>query len=122
VLQSRIAEPGNLMPPAHHTRAAEWAAMMSTTQSEAHVLRMAAEYLATWLPSDLEQLPAECRTGRLQTVDDVGHLAVTFTQSELSTPPGTPAASTLASLALVFIAAQNRLRQLRSPRFDPAAS
>jgi len=47
---------------------------------------------------------------------------VTFTQQELQVAPGSQAAAILASLAEVFIAAQVRLRQLRSPRFDPARS
>ena len=98
-----------------------WALMFASSRSEADVVRLANEYLATWLPSDFEHLPPECRVTEVASAEDIAHAAVTFTQCELQARPESPAAAILASLTEVFIAAQSRVRQLRSPRFDPAA-
>jgi hypothetical protein len=99
-----------------------WAVQFAASRSEADVVRIANEYLATWLPSDFESLPAECRVGVLTNADELAHAAVTFTQCELQVAPHGPAAAILTSLSEVFIAAQVRVRQLRSPRFDPSAA
>jgi hypothetical protein len=104
------------------TRSSSWAMLLAASRSENDVVRIANDYLATWLPSDFEALPADCRIGVLASGDEISHAAVTFTQQELQVAPGSAAAAILASLSEVFIAAQLRLRQLRSPRFDPARS
>ena len=98
-----------------------WATMFGASRTEDQVVRLANEYLATWLPSDFEYLPPECRVASIGNADELAHAAVTFTQCELHVTPGTPAAAILGSLTEVFIAAQARVRQLRSPRFDPSA-
>src|SRR3954470_10587843 len=98
-----------------------WAAHLMSCRTEAEIVRLANQYLATWLPSDLELLPKECRVTHVENADDVAYAAVIFTQCELHAKPDPPAATILSSLAEVFIAAQLRVRQLRSPRFDPAA-
>ena len=95
--------------------------MFGACRTEEEVVRLANEYLATWLPSDLEYLPIECRIATVAGADELAHAAVTFTQCELHVQPETPAASILGSLTEVFIAAHARVRQLRSPRFDPSA-
>jgi hypothetical protein len=103
------------------TRNTSWTSMFAACRSEADVVRLANDYLATWLPSDFEQLPPECRLSAIANTDELAHAAVTFTQCELHAAPDTPAATTLAALTEVFIAAQARVRQLRSPRYDPSA-
>jgi len=102
------------------TRSATWATLLAASRNENDVVRIANDYLATWLPSDFEALPADCRIASLRNGDDISYAAVTFTQQELHVAPGSAAAAILGSLTEVFIAAQVRLRQLRSPRFDPA--
>jgi hypothetical protein len=99
-----------------------WTTLFATCQTEADVVRIANEYLETWLPSDFESLPPDCRLGVVANADELAHAAVTFTQCELQVAPDSKAAAILASLSEVFIAAQARVRQLRSPRFDPAAA
>jgi hypothetical protein len=95
--------------------------MFGASRTEEEVVRIANEYLAAWLPSDFEYLPAECRITSVANPDELARSAVTFTQCELDVRPGTPAAAILGSLAEVFIAAQARVRRLRSSRFDPSA-
>ena len=95
--------------------------MFGASRTEEDVVRIANDYLATWLPSDFEYLPRECRIPAIAGADELAHAAVTFTQCELHVDPDTPAAAILSSLTEVFIAAQARVRQLRSPRFDPSA-
>lgn len=113
-------------PVAMHTlqdrnRITSWASMFAASRTEAEVVRLANDYLATWLPSDFEQLPPECRVTSIANTEELAHAAVTFTQCELHAAPDTPAASMLAALTEVFIAAQARMRQLRSPLYDPSA-
>lgn len=103
------------------TGTSNWPSMFGASRTEEEVVRLANEYLATWLPSDFEYLPAECRIAAVASADELAHAAVTFTQCELHVEPDTPAAAILGSLTEVFIAAQARVRQLRSPRFDPSA-
>jgi hypothetical protein len=98
-----------------------WASTFRASRSEDEVVRIANDYLATWLPSDFEYLPPECRIVTVASADELAHAAVTFTQCELHVHPDSPEAAILASLTEVFIAAQARVRQLRSPRFDPSA-
>jgi len=98
-----------------------WASTFRASRSEDEVVRIANDYLATWLPSDFEYLPPECRIVIVASADELAHAAVTFTQCELHVHPDSPEAAILASLTEVFIAAQARVRQLRSPRFDPSA-
>lgn len=98
-----------------------WTTLFGTCQTEADVVRIANDYLETWLPSDFESLPPDCRVAAIANAEELAHAAVTFTQCELQVEPDSKAATILASLSEVFIAAQARVRQLRSPRFDPAA-
>src|SRR4051794_18401618 len=86
-------------------RNTNWSALFAASRTEADVLRIANEYLATWLPSDLETLPVDCRIPSVGNADELAHAAVTFTQSELHVAPDTPAATVLAALTEVFIAA-----------------
>jgi len=99
-----------------------WATQFAATRSESEVVEVVNDYLATWLPSDLEHLPEECRLVQVTNVDAVSHAAVVFTQCELHARPESPAAAVLGALSEIFIAAQVRVRQLRSSRFDPSAN
>jgi len=101
---------------------AGWSQLFASSRTEADVVRVANDYLATWLPSDFEVLPAECRITSLSGADELANAAVTFTRFELQVAPDTSAQFVLGALSEVFIAAQLRLRQLRSPLFDPAAA
>jgi len=100
-------------------RSTTWARLFATSHSEEDVVRIADDYLATWLPSDLEFLPAGCRFGALRSAEEVAQAAVMFTRFELHAVPGTTAAEILGLLTEVLIAAQVRVRQLRASRFDP---
>lgn len=98
----------------------EWAARIAAAQSEELLVSIANEYLATWLPSDLEALPAECRVSSVSTANELANCCVAFVKSELSVPHDAPASATLAALVRIFVAAQERLRQLRSRKYDPS--
>jgi hypothetical protein len=104
------------------THTIAWTAQFAACRTEPEVVRLANEFLATWLPSDFELLPGECRFTTIMNAEELAHAAVAFTQCELQAAPGTPASAILWSLSEIFIAAQARIRQLRSSRFDPAAA
>lgn len=64
-----------------------WTAQFASSSAESDVVRLANEYLATWLPSDLEYLPVECRLSHVASAEDVAYAAVVFTQCERFAPP-----------------------------------
>jgi hypothetical protein len=99
-----------------------WVMQLAVCRTEPEVIRVANAYLATWLPSDFELLPPQCRVSAIADADELANAAVALTQCELQAVPGTMAGEILASLSEVFIAAQSRIRQLRSSRYDPAAA
>jgi hypothetical protein len=100
----------------------EWAMRIGVAQSEERLVRIANDYLATWLPSDFEVLPADCRLSSVSNADELAHFSVTFVKAELRVPHDAPASPRLVDLVRVFVAGQQRLRQLRSHNFDPAAN
>ena len=92
----------------------EWANRIGVARSEEQLVAIANGYLATWLPSDFECLPTECQFSRVSSVEELADLSVTFVKAELRAAHDTPASSGLIDLVRVFVAGQQRLRQLRS--------
>ena len=101
--------------------AREWAAKICVAQSEEQLIAIANGYLASWLPSDFQTLPAECQFSRVSSAEEFAHLSVTFVKAELRVAHDAPASSGLVDLVRVFVAGQQRLRQLRSRKYDPSA-
>ena len=104
-----------------HEAAQDWAVKIAIARSEQELIAVANGYLATWLPSDRECLPVDCRVSGLSTAEELAHFSVTFVKAELYAPHGSPASSALVDLVRVFVAGQQRLRQLRSGKYDPSA-
>lgn len=102
--------------------AREWATRIGIAQSEEQLVAIANGYLATWLPSDFECLPADCQLSTLSSGEDLALFSVTFVKAELSVAHDSPASAGLIDLVRVFVAGQQRLRQLRSRKFDPSAT
>lgn len=80
------------------------------------------EYLATWLPSDLARLPAECRISIVTNASDIAIAAVTLAQCELKGGLDEQAAELLRQKADVFVGAQMRLRQILGRKHDPGVT
>lgn len=118
---SEIAADSPQRPRGPRPAANDWATRISIAQSEEQLITLANGYLATWMPSDFKCLPAECQFSRVSSAEDLAHLSVTVVKAELRAAHDEPASSGLVDLVRVFVAGQQRLRQLRSRKYDPAA-
>lgn len=93
----------------------KWAPLIQGAMSEAELVRVMRDYLSTLLPSDIEQIPKDCRLESIASADQVSEAALMLTQAELGGTSGSPGHDVLHEMALTFAAAQARLRHLRSP-------
>ena len=99
----------------------DWAAKIGVAQSEEQLVAIANGFLATWLPSDFECLPADCQVSTVSSADELAYASVTFVKAELCTGHDAPASAGLIDLVRVFVAGQQRLRQLRARKYDLSA-
>jgi hypothetical protein len=80
------------------------------------VVRLMRDYVAAWRPADLALLPPECVIAmRLSTPEEVAFAAVTLAQCELKAREDDPGTAVLREMARTFVAAHERLRQIRGP-------
>jgi hypothetical protein len=94
-----------------------WKSHIEGAQSEAELVTVLTEYCATFLPSDLAQLPEDCPPCMLEAPEDIPARALDFTRCELKAQHGTRAADLLHEIALSFKAASEKLGRLRqNPR------
>jgi hypothetical protein len=52
-----------------------WYARLSNTRTQSDILCLAQEYLEQLSPSELQQLPDDCRPGKLASEDDLADFA-----------------------------------------------
>lgn len=52
--------------------------------SESEVVAIARDYLRDWHPSELAELPAECRPGKIRDGEDINDLAFALTRARIS--------------------------------------
>ncbi|HZZ92362.1 MAG TPA: hypothetical protein VFE23_07355 [Usitatibacter sp.] len=99
-----------------------WFPRIHRAQTEEELVEIVRQYAATWLPSDLDRLPPDCRIGRVTTGAEISVAAVTLTHADLRTSPAHQSADLLRAMTEVFVAAQMRLRQILGRRHDPSVS
>jgi hypothetical protein len=88
--------------------------LLNSAASEADVLRIMRDYLATLLPDEVALLPESCRIASIRSTQDVELAAVTLAHCDLKANPAEPASKLLTEMAHTFAWAQARLRDLRS--------
>src|SRR5688572_30152576 len=92
----------------------KWLARLRVAQSEDAVIHIVREYLATWTPSDIGDVPATSWPGEATTKTEILNSAVQVKVDELRAVDG-PARVSMQELAEVLAAASARFGQLNSP-------
>jgi len=98
----------------------EWLPRIAKARSEEELVRTVREYLDAWEPSEIEKLPPHCRVALVSAGHDISWGAVTLVQCELKGGMDEETAETVRNMADVFVAAQQRLREILGQRYDPA--
>lgn len=62
----------------------DWRGFLVIAPTEEDVIRLTREYVATWSPEQIAQLPAECRPGRIRDGEDIGQWAYELAQAHCS--------------------------------------
>ena len=87
--------------------------------SEEEVVRLAREYLGSWRPEELAQIPPHCRPGKLRDAEDIGDCAYELTRARIAT--GGPQ-RLLVEMESFFAQACSRLSELEARQLRPARS
>ena len=61
-----------------------WRAFLAIAPTEEDVIRVTREYVATWGPEQIAQLPAECRPGKIRDGEDIGRWAYDLARAHCS--------------------------------------
>ena len=60
-----------------------WRLTMDATRSEKDLVDASRDYLATWQPDELSQLPESCRPGRITSGEDIAEMAYKLSKLRL---------------------------------------
>lgn len=87
-----------------------WRARLDRAGREADIVWLVKDYVATWLPQEIAELPPECRPGRFADAEDISAFALQLVRSEVESDHETP--SRLHHMAAFFSHAAMRLSQI----------
>lgn len=97
-------------------RLERWRPLIDGSRTEEALAAVMRQYCDTLLPSDLARLPESSPTCAVNSVADIGELAVLYTAIDLKYTGGDDEArAMLSDLALTFCAAAEQLKKLRHP-------
>jgi hypothetical protein len=97
-----------------------WVDRILGARNEEQVITTVAEYLATWTPSDIGEIPASAWPGQVSTKAEIMLAAVQAKMDELRYTLDDPAGVSLRELEEVLASASQRFGQLASPFRGPA--
>ena len=63
---------------------------LAAARSEDEVVDLVRDYIATWAPHELAQVPLSCRPGKIRDAEDIGDVAFRLTKERIEAA-GTPA-------------------------------
>ena len=92
-------------------RLERWRPVIQGSTTETQLLTVMREYCASWLPSELAELPEGAPPCRVDSAEDIAGLAVEFTAYELKFDGPAPVKAMLHDMALVFTAAAQHLKR-----------
>jgi hypothetical protein len=92
-----------------------WRPLIEASRNEDALMAVMREYCDTLLPSDIAKLPAAAPQCAINSVADIGELAVGFTRVDLKYESDDETRVVLHDLALTFCAAADQLKRLRHP-------
>jgi hypothetical protein len=94
----------------------DWHAFLIVAHTEEDVIRLTREYVATWSPEHIAQLPAECRPGRIRSGEDIGQWAYELAQAHCSLRFADDDDRLVASLLAFTAEAAARIAEVRTMR------
>jgi len=101
---------------------AEWLPQIATARNEEELVQIVRNYVIAWPAPQLASVPAHCRVALVSTGQEISFAAVTLVQCELKGGMEEGTAQTVRLMADVFVAAQNRLRELLARQYNPGAT
>jgi hypothetical protein len=97
-----------------------WHAMLDSAETEADVVRITREFLATLSPYDIARLPPHCRPGKMVDMSDISGYAFVIVRHRCV--PGAGTARVAHKLASFFTSASTRLARICSTHQPVARS
>jgi hypothetical protein len=88
----------------------DWLSLILASSSEAEVASTARDYLATWTPEEIAQLPRDCRPGRIRDGEDIGNLAFRLARAHCFNDED----EVLEKMMVFFTHASTRIAQLEA--------
>ena len=98
--------------PAEGTQPVSWHVMLDSAMTEADVVRITREFLATLSPYDIARLPPHCRPGKIVDGSDISGYAFVIVRHRCV--PGAGTARVAHKLASFFTSASTRLARIYS--------
>ena len=95
-----------------------WRLTVDATQSEKDLVIAVRDYLATWQPDELSQLPESCRPGRITSGEDVSDMAYKLSKLRLGFDGSAEQLLAFDRMMGFFLHASNRFSMLAATR-DP---
>ena len=93
-------------------RPVSWHVLLDSAMTEADVVRITREFLATLSPYDIARLPAHCRPGKMVDTSDISGYAFVIVRHRCV--PGAGTARVAHKLASFFTSASTRLARICS--------
>lgn len=98
--------------PQEDTQPVSWHVLLDSAMTEADVVRIAREFLATLSPYDMARLPPHCRPGKMVDTSDISGYAFIIVRHRCV--PGAGTARVAHKLASFFTSASTRLARIYS--------
>jgi hypothetical protein len=98
-----------------------WQPRIKNARSAQAIVAVMREYVSSWTPEQVAQLPADCRPSADLDVQAVSQWAVELTRCELKFAGDAAAAELLHDVKAVFVQASQRLAQLTAESLGPSS-
>jgi hypothetical protein len=94
----------------------DWLSLVLASSDEAKLAATARDYLASWSPEEVFQLPKECRPGRIRDGEDISHYAFQLARAHCLRRPGGRDHRLLEKMMVFFTHAATRVAQVQADR------
>ena len=95
-----------------------WFRLIDNAKTAAEVIAITRDYLATWSPDDIAQLPRQCRPSRMKSVDDLDSLHASLVEEYRTTRLEGDALASIQKLTSLVVRASVRVAQLEGEQPD----
>jgi hypothetical protein len=99
-----------------------WHRQIDDAKSVAEVVSIARDFLATWTPAELAQLPPDCRPGKIRDETDIAEIHSRLAEEYRTTRASGDELTTLQVLTSFMVRASVRIAELGGDTTAPAAT